>query len=151
MSFTIPASYPTPLVYSGPPDVIRALTLQTLVERDRFIFAKQRRMLTALSPFWTTNTSYEQAAQFWVHNSKLTEGSVTVAAYGYNATIKVIVNGASNTLGLYSAPSYDIISLPTGWTDDSWIAVEVMVQSNTGATGGFFGLYILEDALTVLP
>ena len=151
MSFSIPSSYPAPLLYTGAPDAIRASTLQTILERDRFIFAKQRRVLTSLSPFWTANTGgYDLATQVWVHNSKLTEGSVTIGAYGYNANVKVTVNGVTVTLTLTTAPSYIFSSLATGWPDDTWSGIEVSVQSTSG-TGGYFGLYILEDALSALP
>ena len=70
MGFTIPAVYPFPLQNQGVPNKIRAGTMLTLLERDRFIFANQRRMLTSLSPFFTTNTvSADTAAILYVHNS----------------------------------------------------------------------------------
>ena len=143
MGFTIPSSYPAPLPYSGAPDKIRSLTMSQLLERDRFLFANQRRMLTSLAPFWTANTgSYDTAAQLYVHNSKLTEGTVTFVAFGYNANLKVTINGVVTTVTLGSAPSFVVQAVTPGWTDDSWIAIEVQVQSTSG-TGGYYGLYVL--------
>jgi len=121
--------------------------MQELLGRDRFIFANQRRMLTSLSPYFTANTSYETSAQLYVHNSKLTRDSVTVVASGYNCDIKVYIEASVAALSLAAAPSTSSVQFTPGWTDDKWVAVQVTVKSTSG-TGGYFGLYILEDALT---
>lgn len=147
MGFTIPAVYPFPLQNQGVPDKIRARTMQTLLERDRFIFANQRRMLISLSPFFTTNTaSADVAAILWVHNSKLTENAVTVGVYGLNAKVIVSVNGVNVTVTLGAAPDFAVVGIGPAWTDDTWVGVIVTVQSTSG-TGGYYGLYILEDPL----
>lgn len=147
MSFTIPALYPFPLQNQGVPNKIRAESMLTLLERDRFIFANQRRMLTSLSPFFTTNTvSSDIAAVVQVHNSKLTENAVTVGVYGLNAKVIVSVNGVLTTITLGAAPDYAVVGIIPAWTDDTWIPVIVTVQSTSG-TGGYYGLYILEDPL----
>lgn len=148
MGFTIPAVYPAPLQNQGVPDKIRAATMVTLLERDRFIFATQRRMLTSLSPFFTTNTaSADAAAIVQVHNSKLTENAVTVGVYGLNAIVYVTVNGVTATITLGAAPAFAVVGIVPNWTDDTWVLVLVTVQSTSG-TGGYYGLYILEDPLT---
>jgi len=148
MGFTIPSSYPTPLPYSGAPDKIRSITMAQLLERDRFLFANQRRMLTSLAPFWTANTgSFDVAAVLFVHNSKLTEGTVTFVTFGYNANVKVTINGVAVTVTLAGAPDFVVQAVTPGWTDDTWIPIEVRVQSTSG-TGGYYGLYVLEDPLT---
>ena len=147
MAFPIPALYPFPLQNQGVPDKIRAGTMLTLLERDRFIFANQRRMLTSLSPFFTTNTvSADVAAILYVHNSKLTENGVTFGVYGLNATVIVSVNGVNVTVTLGAAPDFALSGLSPAWTDDTWVSVIVTVQSTSG-TGGYYGLYILEDPL----
>jgi hypothetical protein len=147
MGFTIPASYPSPLENQGVPNKIRAATMLTLLERDRFIFANQRRMLTSLSPFFTANTaSADTAAIVQVHNSKLTENAVTFGVYGYNAIVTVTVNGVTVTVTLGAAPDFAVAGIVPGWTDDTWVTVIVQVQSTSG-TGGYKGLYILEDPL----
>lgn len=147
MTFPIPATYPFPLENQGVPNKIRAATMLTLLERDRFIFANQRRMLTSLSPFFTANTaSSDLAAVVQVHNSKLTENAVTVGVYGLNAIVTVSVNGVSTTITLGAAPAYGIAGIIPAWTDDTWVSVIVGVQSTSG-TGGYYGLYILEDPL----
>jgi len=149
MGFTIPAVYPVPLENQGVPNKIRAGTMLTLLERDRFIFANQRRMLTSLSPFFTTNTaSFDNAALMYVHNSKLTENAVTFGVYGYNAIVYVAVNGVSTTVTLGVAPDFAVAGIVPGWTDDKWVSVFVGVKSTSG-TGGYYGLYILEDPLRV--
>jgi hypothetical protein len=148
MGFTIPAVYPSPLENQGVPNKIRAGTMLTLLERDRFIFANQRRMLTSLSPFFTTNTaSADIAAVLYVHNSKLTENAVTVGVYGLNAIVIVDVNNVTSTVTLGAAPAFAVVGIVPNWTDDTWVAVGVTVQSTSG-TGGYYGLYILEDPLT---
>ena len=147
MGFTIPASYPFPLENQSVPNKIRAATMLTLLERDRFIFANQRRMLTSLSPFFTANTaSADTAAIVQVHNSKLTENAVTFGVYGYNAIVTVTVNGVTATVTLGAAPDFAVAGIVPGWTDDKWVTVIVEVQSTSG-TGGYKGLYILEDPL----
>jgi hypothetical protein len=147
MAFPIPALYPFPLQNQGVPDKIRAGTMLTLLERDRFIFANQRRMLTSLSPFFTTNTaSFDNAASLYVHNSKLTENAVTVGVYGLNAIVFVGVSSGSTTITLGAAPAFAVVGIGPAWTDDTWIPVSVAVKSTSG-TGGYYGLYILEDPL----
>ena len=147
MGFTIPAVYPSPLENQGVPNKIRAGTMLTLIERDRFIFANQRRMLTSLSPFFTTNTaSADIAAVLYVHNSTLTENAVTVGVYGLNAIVIVEVNNVTSTVTLGAAPAFAVVGIVPNWTDDTWVAVGVTVQSTSG-TGGYYGLYILEDPL----
>ena len=147
MGFTIPALYPFPIQNQGVPNKIRAGTMLTLLERDRFIFANQRRMLTSLSPFFTTNTvSADVAAIVQVHNSKLTENAVTFGVYGLNAKVNVTVNGVTVTVALGAAPDFALSGLSPAWLDDKWVQVIVTVQSTSG-TGGYYGLYILEDPL----
>lgn len=147
MGFTIPAVYPFPLQNQGVPDKIRAGTMLTLLERDRFIFANQRRMLTSLSPFFTTNTvSADTAAVLYVHNSKLTRNLVRFGVYGLNAIVIVSVNAVTSTQTLGAAPAFASATIVPAWTDDTWVAVGVTVQSTSG-TGGFYGLYILESPL----
>ena len=148
MPFTIPFSYPVPLAYSGPPDVIRGTTLTTLLERDRFVFAKNRRMLASFSRFLTTNTAtYDTAARMWVHNSLLTEGTVSAACFGQRASVKITINGVTVTSALVGTNAFFFASITPAWTDNTWVEVKVEVKSTSG-TGGFFGLYLLEDALT---
>lgn len=151
MGFTIPASYPVPLSQTGAPDVIRALTLDTILQRDRFIFAYKRRMLASLSPFFTSNTTtVDLAASLSVHNSQITENSVTVVCYGLNADVTVYVNAVSTTQTLGAAPAFFVATIVPAWTDDTWVEMKVEVQANA-ANGGYYGLYIYEDALTTLP
>ena len=151
MGFTIPAAYPTPIANTGAPDVIRALTLDTILQRDRFIFAYKRRMLASLSPFFTSNTTtVDLAASLWVHNSQITSNSVTVVCYGLNADVTVYVNGVSTSQTLGAAPANFVATIVPAWTDDTWVEIKVEVQANA-ANGGYYGLYIFEDPLTTLP
>jgi len=151
MGFTIPAAYPTPIANTGAPDVIRALTLDTILQRDRFIFAYKRRMLASLSPFFTSNTTtVDLAASLWVHNSQITSNNVIFVCYGLNADVTVYVNAVSITQTLGAAPSNFTANIVPAWSDDTWVEVKVEVQANA-ANGGYYGLYIYEDALTTLP
>jgi hypothetical protein len=147
MGFTIPAAYPTPIANTGAPDVIRALTLDTILQRDRFIFACKRRMLASLSPFFTSNTTtVDLAATLWVHNSQITSNNVGVVCYGLNADVTVYVNAVSTSQTLVAAPAYFAVLLAPGWTDDTWVEIKVEVQANA-ANGGYYGLYIYEFPL----
>jgi hypothetical protein len=151
MGFTIPVTYPFPIAYTGAPDVIRAATLDTILQRDRFIFAYKRRMLTSLSPFFTSNTTtVDLAAALWVHNSIRTSNKVTVVCYGLNADVTVYVNGVSFTDTLGAAPANFTATIVPAWTDNTWVEIKVEVQANA-ANGGYYGLYIFEDELTTLP
>ena len=151
MGFTIPSTYPVPLQYTGAPDVIRMTTLDTILQRDRFVFAYRRRMLTSLSPFFTANAAtYDVAASMWVHNSQITDNSVTVVCYGYDADVKVTINGVTTTQTLGAAPANFIVTIAPGAADDSWFELKVEVQA-TAATGGYSGLYVYEDELSSLP
>ena len=147
MGFTIPAAYPTPIANTGAPDVIRALTVDTILQRDRFIFAYKRRMLASLSPFFTSNTTtVDLAATLWVHNSQITSDNVVVVCYGFDADVTVYVNAVSSSQTLGAAPSKIVDTIVPGWTDDTWVEIKVEVQANA-ANGGYYGLYIYEDHL----
>ena len=151
MGFTIPAPYPVPIAYTGAPDVIRAATLDTILQRDRFIFANKRRMLVSLSPFFTSNTTtVDLAATMWVHNSQITSNEVSVVCYGLNADVTVYVNAVSTTQTLGAAPAAFIAPIVPAWTDDTWVEIKVEVQANA-ANGGYYGLYIFERPLSTLP
>lgn len=120
----------------------------TLLERDRFIFANQRRMLISLSPYFTTQTVTPETSAFMsVHNSTLTSNSVTVGAFGKNAVIEVYVNGVQANLVLGAAPAFALATIVPNWVDNSWVFVSVNVLSTSG-NGGYLGLYIVEDPLT---
>lgn len=151
MGFTIPATYPSPIAYTGAPDSIRKNTLGDILGRDRFIFAYKRRMLASLSPFFTSNTTtVDLAATMWVHNSQITANSVTVVCYGLNADVTVYVNAVSTTQTLGAAPANFVATIVPAWTDDTWVEIKVEVQANA-ANGGYYGLYIFEDPLSTLP
>ena len=151
MGFTIPATYPSTIANTGAPDVIRAATLDTILQRDRFIFAYKRRLLVSLSPFFTSNTTtVDLAATMWVHNSVITANSVTVVCYGLNADVTVYVNAVSTAQTLGAAPANFVATIVPAWTDDTWVEIKVEVQANA-ANGGYYGLYIFEDPLTTLP
>jgi hypothetical protein len=150
MGFTIPSSYPTPITATGAPDVIRMPTLDTILQRDRFVFAYRRRMLCSLSPFFTTSAIYVESAKMWVHNSQITSNSVQVVCYGANANVRTKINGVTTITALGAAPAHFTIQVVPGWVDDSWIEVFVEVAA-TAASGGYNGLYIYENALTTLP
>jgi hypothetical protein len=150
MGFTISSSYPTPITATGAPDVIRMATLDTILQRDRFVFAFRRRMLCSLSPFSTTSAIYVESARLFVHNSKITSNSVQVVCYGANANIRTKIDGVTTIMALGAAPSAFSITVAPGWVDDSWIEVSVEVQATAG-TGGYSGLYMFESALNTLP
>lgn len=151
MGFTIPGAYPVPIAYTGAPDVIRATTMDTILQRDRFIFAYKRRMLASLSPFFTSNTTtVDLAATMWVHNSQITANEVTVVCYGLNADVTVYVNGVSATNTLGAAPAAFVATIVPAWTDDTWVEIKVEVQASA-ANGGYYGLYIFESPLPTLP
>jgi len=151
MGFTIPSTYPVPLQYAGAPDVIRKNPLGDILNRDRFVFAYRRRMLTSLSPFFTTNAAtYDLAASMWVHNSQITSNSVFVSCYGYDADVKITINGVTTTQTLAAGPSFFQATINPGAADDSWFELKVEVQANA-ATGGYSGLYVYEDELSSLP
>jgi len=147
MGFAIPSAYPAPIANTGAPDVIRALTVDTILQRDRFIFAYKRRMLASLSPFFTSNTTtVDLAATLLVHNSQITSNNVTVVCYGLNADVTVYVNGVSTSQTLGAAPANFVANIVPGWTNDTWVEITVEVQANA-ANGGYYGLYIYEDHL----
>jgi hypothetical protein len=75
---------------------------------------------------------------------------VTVVCYGLNADVTVYVNGVSTTQTLGAAPASFSTTIVPAWTDDTWVEIKVEVQANA-ANGGYYGLYIYEDALTSLP
>ena len=154
MGFTIPATYPAPLVAAGAPDTIRAATLLTLIERDRYLIVNQRRLLCSCGPVMTTSTLGQAGFILSVHNSALTSNKVQVAISGFDADVTVTV-GAGNTGTLSLGATFDTayVGFAPNWLDDKWVTVTIQVDA-TGAPGtlsGVFGVYILEEKLSSLP
>jgi len=154
MGFTIPATYPAPLVAAGVPDTIRAATLLTLIERDRYLIVNQRRLLCSCGPVMTTSTLGQAGFILSVHNSAITSNKVQVAISGFDADVIVTVDaGNTGTLSLGATFDTAYVNFAPNWTDDTWFQVIVQVDA-TGAPGtlsGVFGVYILEDKLSSLP
>ena len=154
MGFTIPATYPAPLVAAGVPDTIRGATLLTLIERDRYLIVNQRRLLCSCGPVMTTSTLGQAGFVLSVHNSAITSNKVQVAISGFDADVIVTVDaGNTGTLSLGATFDTAYVNFAPNWTDDTWFQVIVQVDA-TGAPGtlsGVFGVYILEDNLSSLP
>jgi hypothetical protein len=154
MGFTIPATYPTPLENQGVPNTIRAATLLTLIERDRYVIVNQRRLLCSCGPLMTTSTLGQAGFLLSVHNSALTSNGVQVAVSGFDADVTVTVDaGNTGTLSLGATFDTAYVNFAPNWTDDTWFQVIIQVDA-TGAPGtlsGVFGVYVFESPLASLP
>ena len=74
MGFTVPATLPALSPYLVPPNAIRGDALDTLLKRDRFLFATRRRLIFSGGNFTTTATTYVTPFFFAARTSSAVTG-----------------------------------------------------------------------------
>jgi hypothetical protein len=148
MAFTVPTTEPATTVGLIAGDWIEASSMNSLVQRDRFVFATRRRLIASLPKVTTTaSASYQAAFAMRVitlpsSNGTLMVGFVTSDTASIRLTWGVGVSAVLSTVGPGS-----IIEAIGPVLINTWFSMGVEVVSGTGAPVTISGIYIAEQVL----
>ena len=147
MPFTVAPELPPLSPYLVPPNTVRADAVDSVLQRDRFLFATRRRLIFTGGAFDTTSGTFVTPFFFTARTSAVVTGNLWVFIAGDAVEVKVdeFNVGASVTLGVYGGGFEVSAQLLTGMTAATALAFSVSVRS-VGA-GNLFGVYIIEEIL----
>jgi hypothetical protein len=147
MAFTVPTIEPLPPTGLVAGDWITASSMNSLVLRDRFLFATRRRMIASIGKVVTSAASYEASRAFRVITSPASTG---VLAIGVTASddcnVRVSILFVTSVTISTGGPGCIIGSL-TGVPINTWTTLSVEVKSNTGSPVTIYGINIQETIL----
>jgi hypothetical protein len=147
MAFTVPATTPPLSPYLNPPNAIRGDAVNSLLQRDRYLFATRRRLIFTGGKFDATSGSFVTPFFFAARTSAVVTGNLWVVIAGNEVEVKVdeFNVGATLTLGV-SAGGFEVnAQLLTGITAATTLALGISVRS-LGA-GNLYSVYIIEEIL----
>ena len=147
MPFTVPATTPPLSPYLNPPNAIRADAVDSLLQRDRYLFATRRRLIFTGGKFDATSGSFVTPFFFAARTSAVVTGNLKVIITGDGVEVKVdeFNVGASVTLAL-SAGGFEVEARNlTGIPASTTLALGISVRSL--GNGNLFGVYIIEEIL----
>jgi negative regulator of sigma E activity len=147
MAFTVPTTEPATTVGLIAGDWIEASSMNSLVQRDRFVFATRRRLIASLPKVTTTaSASFQVACGFKAITLPSSNGTLI---FGFvasdDASVRVVAG--SSTATVTTGASNSRIGVVTGVPINTWFGVTVEVKSNTGAPVTISGIYIAEQVL----
>ena len=149
MGFVVPATLPALSPYLQPPNTIRADALDSLLQRDRFLFATRRRLIFTGGNVTTTSVTYVVPYLAAATTSANITGNLWVVIAGIDVDVQVTeftVGGTTNLTVTGGAFATDA-QLLTGMTPSTQLTFSVGVQTNS-TTGTLFGIYIIEEILS---
>lgn len=147
MGFVVPSTLPPLSPYLQPPNAVRADAVNSVLQRDRFLFATRRRLIFTGGNFTTTSTSYVAPYFFAARTSAVGTGNLWVIIAGYYIDVRVdeYIVGGSVSLSIGSggfATDAQLLSVAPATT----LAFSVSVQTND-VLGSLHGIYIVEEIL----
>lgn len=147
MAFTVPAILPVKSPYLVPPNTIRADAVDSLLQRDRFLFATRRRLIFTGGTFDATIATFVTPFFFSARTSAVVTGNLWVVMAGADVEIKVdeFNFGASLTMGVSAGGFETNAQLLVGMPAASTLAFGLSVRA-TGA-GNLYGVSIYEEIL----
>lgn len=148
MAFTVPTIEPPKPVGLNAGDWITASSMNSLVLRDRFLFATRRRLIASIGKVVTLGPPGYQAARVVYF---ITSPSCTgVLAIGVTASddcnVRVYIPFGPLVTISTGGPGC-IIDRLTGVPINTWTMIVVEVQSNTGSPVTIYGINIQETIL----
>ena len=146
MAFTVPTIEPNRPVGLLAGDWIEASSMNSLVQRDRFVFATRRRLLASLPKVVTDAASYEGVYAF---QAKMLDTANGVMAIGVTASddCNVRVTTLYGNVTLTTGGPGCIIDRIAGIPPATWFIVAVEVKSNTGSPVTIYGINMQETIL----
>jgi hypothetical protein len=147
MAFTVPAQTPPLSPYLNPPNAIRGDAVDSLLQRDRFLFATRRRLIFTGGKFDATIATFVTPFFFSARTSAVVTGNLWVVIAGDEVEVKVdeFNLGATLTLGVSGGGFETNAQLLTGITAATTLAMSISVRA-LGA-GNLYGVYIIEEIL----
>jgi hypothetical protein len=147
MAFTVPATTPPLSPYLNPPNAIRADAVDSLLQRDRYLFATRRRLIFTGGKFDATIGTFVTPFFFAARTSAVVTGNLWVVIAGNEVEVKVdeFNLGATLTLTLSAGGFETTAALLTGITAATTLALGISVRA-TGA-GNLYSVYIIEEIL----
>lgn len=147
MGFTVPATLPALSPYLVPPNTVRGDAVDTILQRDRFLFATRRRLIFTGGAFNATSSTFVTPFFFSARTSAVVTGNLWVVIAGDEVEVKVdeFNVGASLTLGVYGGGFETNAQLLTGMTAATALAFSLSVREV--GHGYLYGVYIIEEIL----
>lgn len=148
MGFVVPSLQPAAPNYLNPPNAIRATSIDSILQLDRYCFATRRNLIASLSSVTTGQAGGINMFRFQARTSKNSNGNVWAIAAGDDVRIGVGTPFSSVALILTGGIIADA-QLLTGIPADDWIEFVVEVGSNSSPTPATMrGLYLVEEILS---
>ena len=148
MAFTVPDIEPNRPVGLLAGDWIEASSMNSLVQRDRFVFATRRRLIASLPKVVTTaSASYQTVYGFYAKMLATANGEMLIgvtASDDCNVRVTTAYGNATLTTG---GPGC-LIDQITGIPVSTWFTISVEVKSNTGSPVTIYGINMQETILT---
>ena len=147
MAFTVPATTPALSPYLVPPNTVRGDAVNSLLQRDRYLFATRRRLIFTGGAFDATLSTFVTPFFFAARTSAVVTGNLWVVIAGNEVEVKVdeFNFGATLTLGVSAGGFETNAQLLTGLPAASTLAISLSVRSL--GNGNLFGVYIIEEIL----
>jgi hypothetical protein len=147
MGFTVPATTPPLSPYLVPPNTVRGDAVDSILQRDRFLFATRRRLIFTGGAFDATLATFVTPFFFSARTSAVVTGNLWVVIAGDEVEVRLdeFNVGASLTLGVSAGGFETNAQLLTGMTAATTLAFSLSVRS-LGA-GNLYGVYIIEEIL----
>lgn len=147
MAFTVPSIEPDRPVGLIAGDWIQAQSMDSLVQRDRFLFATRRRLLASLCKVVTTSSAaYQVAYGLQAKMLPTANGTMLIGVTASDdCSVKVTTSYGSVTLITGGLGCY--IDEITGIAPDTWFGITVEVKSNTASPVTIYGINMQESIL----
>jgi len=147
MAFTVPVIEPAQAINLAAGDSIQSASINSLVLRDRFIFANRRRVIASLGLVRTSAASYETAYALYGITLPTSSDTLLVGVIALDDCTVRITTIYGNVIITTGGPG-SLISALSGIPQATWFSMTVEVQSNTGSEVTIPGIYIAEQVLT---
>ncbi len=148
MAFTVPTAEPPVTTGLIAGDWITASSMESLVLRDRFLFATRRRLIASIGKVVTTAAASFQATRvFRFITSATSNGTLAIGVTASDdCTVRVsILLGPS--VSITTGGPGCIIDRLSGVPINTWTMLVVEVKSNTGSPVTIYGINIQETIL----
>lgn len=147
MAFTVPATTPPLSPYLVPPNTVRGDAVDSLLQRDRYLFATRRRLIFTGGAFDATIATFVTPFFFAARTSAVVTGNLWVVVAGIEVEVEVseVTSGSLITLTLSAGGFETQAQLLPSITAATTLLFTLSVRA-LGA-GNLFGVYIFEEIL----
>jgi hypothetical protein len=147
MAFTVPTIEPLPATGLVAGDWITASSMESLVLRDRFLFATRRRTIASIGKVVTSAASYEPCRALHVITTPSCTGALAIGVTASDdCKVRVSILFVTSATISTGGPGCFIGSL-TGVPIYTFTTLIVEVKSNTGSPVTIYGINIQEQVL----